>query len=270
MQIWIAAATVGLKIKRIETVRISPWHNSNSKWVNKLWKMCFKTGYLTILQCEDQKAFFEKKVQTKCVVVPNPLSEVYESCGKEIYGKRNEKFISAGRLCKQKNFPMLIKAFAKAHEKKSGISLDIYGRGTNEYTESLNSLIRVLNAEDYIRLCGRTNDMHSELMKHDAFIMSSDYEGMPNALAEAMATGLVCISTDCRTGPRDLIRNGENGFLVPVGDVDSMAEKIIAVSNMKSEDIASMGKSAREFVTDYCGRENSLARLIDAIENVKL
>lgn len=266
MQIWMAAATFGLKVKRVETVRISPWNGSTGKVVTLLWKLCFKRSDTTILQCEDQKHFFGKKVQKKCVVVPNPLNETCENRGKENYSERAEKFIAAGRLCAQKNFHMLIKAFSKAHEKNPLITLDIYGKGTDEYTNSLNSLIDEVNASDYIQLCGRTNDMHSELLSRDAFIMSSDYEGMPNALAEAMATGLVCISTDCKTGPRDLIKNGENGFLVPVDDVDSMAKKIIEVSNMSAAEIESMGKAARAFVTDYCGRENSLAKLIDAIE----
>ena len=266
MQVWMAATTVGLKLKRIDTVRISPWHTGNSKAVNAMWKLCFKTSDMTMLQSEDQKTFFGKRVQKKCVVIPNPLNEDYEKSGKSSYSDRATKFVAAGRLCEQKNFHMLIRAFAKAHEKCDGITLNIFGKGDDSYVKKLQALIEELNATEYITLCGRTNDMHGELMKHDAFIMSSDYEGMPNALAEAMATGLVCISTDCRTGPRDLIKDGETGFLIPVGDVDAMAKKIVDISNMNSESVALMGRAAREFVTDFCGRENSLAKLIEAIE----
>ncbi|MBO7303963.1 MAG: glycosyltransferase [Clostridia bacterium] len=266
MQVWMAAAGIGMKHKRIDTVRISPWHHGGSKLTEMMWRACFKTGDLTILQSDDQKAFFGKSVQKKCVVVPNPLNADCEAVGKDVFGEKALRFCAAGRLCPQKNFPMLIKAFAKAHEKNPDITLDIYGKGSDEYTEKLNLLINENNADQYVRLCGRTNDMHGELIKHDAFIMSSDYEGMPNALAEAMAVGLVCISTDCRTGPRDLIRPEENGFLVPVGDVDAMAEKIIKVSMMDSELIKSTGASARQSVTDFCGQENSLAKLIEAIE----
>lgn len=266
VQIWMAMATFGLKIKRIETVRNSPWHDRMSKKVEFLWNQCFKSGYRTILQSEDQKPYFGKKVQKKCYVVPNPLDEVYEKSGKDIYSVKAIKFAAAGRLVNQKNYPLMINAFAKAKEKCPDITLDIFGKGDDEYTEKLQTLINELNMQHCIRLCGRTNDMHSELMKRDAFIMSSDYEGMPNALAEAMATGLVCISTDCKTGPRDLIKIGENGFLVPVGDVDALAERIIYVANLRSEEIERIGRSARLFVTDYCGRENSLKKLIKVIE----
>ena len=266
MQIWMMLTTVGLKLKRIDTVRISPWHNGSSKIVQAAWKHCFKTGDLTILQSEDQKAFFGKSVQKKCVVVPNPLNADYELEGKEIYNERALRFCAAGRLCTQKNFPLLISAFVRAHQNNPDITLDIYGKGTDEYTDKLHRLISENGADSYICLCGRTNDMRCELLKHDVFVMSSDFEGMPNALAEAMATGLVCISTDCRTGPRDLIEDGKTGFLVPVDDVDNMSNKILEVSQMSSSEVESIGKNARAFATEYCGRENSLARLIEAIE----
>ena len=266
MQVWMAITTIGLKLKRIDTVRISPWHASVGKVVMQLWKMCFRTGDLTILQSEDQKAFFSKTVQKKCVVVPNPLGDVYEATGKTNFALRATRFIAAGRICAQKNFPMLIKAFAKSHKENPEITLDIYGVGEEQYVEGIKALIKELNAEEYINLCGRTSDMHTALMEHDAFLMSSNYEGMPNALAEAMAVGLVCVSTDCKTGPRDLIKDGENGFLVKVSDVDDMSEKISLVANMDSEAIKSFGFAARSFVTDFCGKENSLKKLIEAIE----
>ena len=266
MQIWMAAATMRLGIKRVETVRISPWNSSTNKFVTMLWKLCFKTGDLTILQSEDQKPFFGKSVQKKCVVVPNPLNEAYEKEGKTEFSQKATRFAAAGRLSVQKNFPLLIRAFAKACESNRNITLDIYGAGTAEYTARLQELVDELGMQERIFLRGRTDNMHAELLAHDAFVMSSDFEGMPNALAEAMAVGLVCISTDCRTGPRDLIREGENGFLVPVGDTDAMAERIAAVAELDAEDIRHIGVAARSHVTELCGRENSLKKLIEAID----
>lgn len=266
MQVWLAAVTVGLGVKRIDTVRNSPWHFYNGVMTKQLWKLCFRTGDLTILQSEDQKPFFSKAVQKKCVIVPNPLNEAYEKEGKTEFSEKATRFVAAGRLSKQKNFPLLIKAFAKACEVHPDITLDIYGKGTDAYTSELQALIDALGVSDRVRLCGRTDNMHGELMEHDAFVMSSDFEGMPNALAEAMATSLVCISTDCKTGPRDLIKDGENGFLVPTGDVDAMAERIKAVAELDAEAIKGMGAAARRYVTELCGRENSLKKLIQAIE----
>ena len=266
MEIWMAAATVGMKVTRVDTVRISPWHCYNGAVIKLLWKLCLKTSDMNILQSEDQKPFFSQRVQKKCVVVPNPLNETYEKEGKTEFASRVTKFAAAGRLCKHKNFPLLINAFAKACKERSDMTLDIYGKGDDAYVAELQSLIDTLGVGARVRLCGKTNDMHTALLEHDAFVMSSNYEGMPNALAEAMAVGLVCISTDCKTGPRDLIKDGENGFLVPVGDVDAMAEKIRLVAEMDAAQIEQFGIEARRHVTTLCGRENSLQKLIEAIE----
>lgn len=266
VQIWMAAAMAGLKIKRIDTVRNSPWNFCDGEISKQLWKLCFETGDLTILQSEDQKHFFSKKVQKKCVIVPNPLNEAYETAGKSEFPEKAKRFVAAGRLSDQKNFPLLIRAFALASKTHPDITLDIYGKGTDAYTKKLNDLIEEVGMKEKIRLPGRSDNMHAVLMDHDAFIMSSDYEGMPNALAEAMAVGLVCVSTDCKTGPRDLIRDGENGYLTPVRDVEKMAEKIEKVADMDAVTIQKFGEKARSFVTDLCGRENSLNKLIQAIE----
>ena len=98
--------------------------------------------------------------------------------------------------------------------------------------------------------------------------MSSDYEGMPNALAEAMAIGLPCISTDCKTGPRDLIDDGENGFLVPCNDSQALADKILTIFRMTNEEQKNIGEKARAKVIEFCGEKNSLEKLVSLIEKV--
>ena len=96
--------------------------------------------------------------------------------------------------------------------------------------------------------------------------MTSDYEGMPNALAEALATGLVCISTNCRTGPRDLIDDGKSGYLVQVGNEEEIVGAIGKATTLTQKEAMEIGKSAREKVLELCGEENSLKKLIDLIE----
>lgn len=267
-QIYVMLAGIGLKIKRIETLRISPWHISSRGFFGMLWNLCLRTGDLVILQNEDQKSFYSKKMQKKCVVVPNTVDMKYEEKGKLEYSKAARNFVAAGRITEQKNYPMMIEAFVKAHEENPEINLEIYGAGNDEYVEKINSLIKDKNAQEFIRLCGRTNDMQSVMLGKDAFIMSSNYEGMPNALIEAMATGLVCISTDCKTGPRDLIKDGKNGFLVPVGNSEELYEKIKRVANLSESEMRTLGEMARKDTIELCGEQNTLNKLIEAIESV--
>ena len=128
-------------------------------------------------------------------------------------------------------------------------------------------MIAQLGMEERIHLCGWRKDIDEILTSYDAFLMSSDYEGMPNALAEAMAAGMVCLSTDCKTGPKDMIDHGKNGFLAKTGDVQSFAEGIEAISRMNRQQCAAMGKAAKEKILEMCSAENTLVRLKQLIES---
>ena len=90
--------------------------------------------------------------------------------------------------------------------------MDIYGEGS--LREQLQNQIDTLGLTDSVKLCGRTNDIVATLVEHDLFIMASNYEGMPNSLMEAMGVGLPCISTDCPTGPKELIGAIQRGILI--------------------------------------------------------
>ncbi|MBQ2818873.1 MAG: glycosyltransferase [Clostridia bacterium] len=267
MQVWIMLASIGLGIKRVETIRVNPWRISVSNPIYRAgWHMCYHTCDKIILQTEDQGPYFTKADQKKAVVIRNPLAEVYKNADSRKYGKGVNRFVAAGRIDPQKNFPMLIEAFSRVAKDNDTISLDIYGNGSDEYTAYLQQCIDKTGVSERIILKGRTNDMCTALMEHDCFIMSSDYEGMPNALAEAMATGMVCISTDCKTGPCDMIENGKNGYLSKTGDADDMERVIRQVLSMSKEDIESMGKAARSSILDLCDDEKNIKKLIEVIE----
>ena len=89
---------------------------------------------------------------------------------------------------------------------------------------------------------------------------------MPNALAEAMVSGLVCASSNCRTGPKDMIGHGYNGYLFPAGDAEAYAEGIKAILNMDVQECADMGAAARKTMLEMCSEENTLARLKALVE----
>ena len=155
--------------------------------------------------------------------------------------------MTAGRVSEQKNQKMLVNVWEKLENQN--VYLEIYGEGPLD--EDLKNLIIEKGLENRIKLMGRSNNMKDVLMKADAFILSSDYEGMPNALIESMACGLPCISTDCKTGPKELIRSYENGLLVPTGDVEKMKEAIeYFIENPKETE--KFGLNARKSITMKC------------------
>ena len=183
-------------------------------------------GY--IFQTEKVKKMFIKKIQNRGIVIGNAISnpDVYKIC-KE---KNPDKIItSAGRLTKQKGFDILIKAFAKVHEIYPEYKLVIYGEG--EERKNLESIIESLGLINSVFLPGVSKNYLNKVAKSDIFVMSSRFEGMPNALLEAMAIGMPCISTDCVAGPSELIRDYQNGILVKVDNIDEISEKIIQLIN---------------------------------------
>lgn len=176
-----------------------------------------------VFQTEDARAYYIEQgidVRSSCVI-PNAINPAFVRA--PFGGERSKRIVSAGRLTQQKNFPLLIRAFAQICEKYPDYRLVIYGEGA--LLENHRALAAELGVADRVEFPGYTTDIADAIQDAALFVLPSDYEGMPNALAEAMALGLPCVATDCPAGgSKYLIQNGENGLLVPVGDVDATAQ----------------------------------------------
>ena len=222
-------ATRGLKTKTIVSVRNDP----NKEYPTKLFKILAKTLYKKadgiVFQTDDAKAWFPKKIQNKSNVIMNQVSEKFFSIVKE----NEDYYVATGRLNQQKNYPLMIRSFARFVKDYPDEKLFIFGDGA--LREELNELIKSLSVEENIILKGPSNDIPNVLKKAKGFLLSSDYEGIPNGLLEAMAVGLACVSTDCPCGgPKMVINDKENGLLIPVGDEDELYE---ALSNLENLDL---------------------------------
>lgn len=264
MQILMMLATLGVRCKRIETIRNNPWVDTDIGKKRFLWNFCFVRGDRIILQTEEQLEYFPKHMQKKCVVIRNPILQ--PPSAKQYQGNAPRRFIAVGRVNEQKNYPVMIRAFAQAIKDNQDAILDIYGTGPSAYVSFIQTQIDEAGLHESVMLRGRTDKVAEELMSHDVFLMSSDYEGMPNALAEAMATGLVCLSTDCKTGPKDMIDSGVDGYLAVTGSVDSFAEAIQRIMQMGRQQYAAMGAAAREKILTMCNEENTFTRLKQLME----
>ena len=223
----LAAKSLG--IPTISTIRINPAVSPGNRVKRLLRDFFVAISTRCWTQTEEQKRYFPGFIRKKTFVLPNPVSEGIMSIDRA-YSKNIIHFVSLGRMTKQKNYQMEIKAFQRAEKNNPGIRLDIYGEG--EEKEKLLQLTKELGADHCVFIHDRTSDVSDVYQTADAFIMASDFEGMPNALMEAMASGLPCISTNCPTGPSDIISEpGENGILIDVGDENALFESIQWICN---------------------------------------
>ena len=173
-----------------------------------------------VFQSEGARDFFDDRVKKKSIVIHNSVNVPQDKYPIPLV--REKKIVNVGRLHPQKNQALLIDAFSKIASSFPDYLLEIYGDG--ELRNELTSRIVNLDLVDRIRIIPSRKDIWDCIYKASLFVLSSDFEGMPNALLEAMALGLPCISTDCRPGgARTLIENGVNGLIVPFRQVDLLA-----------------------------------------------
>ena len=197
-----------------------------------------------VFQTTGQKAFFKPYLQENSTIILNPVNPKYIGVPKP--EKRDKSVVQSARLVDFKNQPMLLTAFFKVHEKHPDYCLKIYGPDSFDGTkEILENMIKEHHAEDYIFLMGGSDSLERELPKGALFAFSSDWEGLPNALMEAMALGMPIVATDCPCGgPATIMTDGYDGLLVPIKDPNAMADGICRL--IEDRELAErLGENAR-------------------------
>lgn len=233
----IAIATKGLKTKTLLSERGDPSSESNGGYKSfnlillKILTRFKRTSDFYVFQTEGAKKFYPKKAQENSVVIPNPLPD--KDIPAPWQEERKKVIVNVARLENvQKRQDILIEAFNKVGKILPEYELHIYGDGPDE--AMLKELAYNSDAKDKIKFMGVSRNVLNEIRDASLFVLSSDYEGIPNALLEAMAVGLPCISTDCSPGgARVLINSRENGIIVPCGDSEKLKDAIIEVLTNK-------------------------------------
>lgn len=251
-------STVGLKTKNVISVRVDP----NMAYRSKLSKALFRTLYAfadgCVFQTDDALHWYPEKVQCHACVILNPISQAFYK--KNGAPGKEKRIASCGRLAKQKNHSLLIRAFQPIAQDIPDVTLDIFGTGALK--DELEQQIKDLNLDGRVILRGQCNDVSNAIKDYSCFVLSSDFEGLPNALMEAMALGLPVVSTDCGGGgARVLIDNGKNGFIVPCNDAVEM-EKAIRFCLCESPKALEMGQMAYKTALNF-----SQERIITQWEN---
>ena len=210
---WLA--TRGQQVRFIPSERNDP-AIGRGKIVQYLSSIAYAASDKIVFQTERAKNFYSEKIRKKGVIIYNPVS-----VSQERDPDPKHKIVSVGRLEVQKNRQLLIEAFSDVYKIHPEYSLHIYGEGSQE--KELIALIEKLGLTEKVILHGNVSDVHKQIADAEFFVLSSDYEGLSNALIEAMMMGLPCISTDC-AGASDVIEDGVDGIIVPIRDRNKMAE----------------------------------------------
>lgn len=232
------------KLKIIVSIRNDPKVEYKSDLNKFIMKILYPLADGFVFQTQEAQEYFSKKIQNRSTIIPNPINE--EFIAVPYKGKRDKTIVTVGRLENQKNHKLLIEAFSNIEKDFPEYRLLIYGSGSKE--EELKQYVKEINLADKVKFKGNVNNVKEEIYQSGMFILSSDYEGMPNALMEAMALGLPVISTDCPCGgPRFLIENFKNGILVPVGKKQEMIEAIKYILENENES-KQMGRQANTII----------------------
>ena len=240
----LAAKRSGIPV--IISERNNPFAQSVS--MGFFWKALRRLVYpwadILTVQTPRVKTFYSSFInERKLVTIPNPISPDFERTTRV---KKRNIILNVGSLEHQKGQDVLIRAFSKAQ--LDGWELHIVGEGSQR--AKLTELIAEMDLQKRVLLLGRKPDIAEHYASSKIFAFSSRYEGFPNALLEAMYFGLACVSTDCPTGPAEMIENGINGYLVAVDHIDALAlklQKLTANGDLRF----TLGQAARQSVEQY-------------------
>ena len=212
------------EIKVVVSVRADPSMEYSSTSMKAAMLTNFGKAAGVVVQSNGAKAKFPAYIRKKCIILPNAIDPSF--IRPRYIGEREKKIVMVARLNENKNQAMVMEAFKEATKDKfKDYKLVLYGDGPDRAKQQ--RLAASLGIDSRVEFAGNVKHVAEHIEKAYIFILASNHEGMPNSLIEAMSLGLACISTDCPCGgPKDLINDGENGLLVPVGDKDAMAQAI--------------------------------------------
>ncbi|MBD1806552.1 glycosyltransferase family 4 protein [Microcoleus sp. FACHB-SPT15] len=209
-----------LKIPVIVSERIDPALYSIGRIWEQLRRWTYPFADHLVVQTQGALTYFSSGQQKRACIIPNPV--VFPTRRKNTSGGLwvGRSLFAMGRLTRQKGFDLLLQAFARLKDHYPEWTLTILGEG--ELRTELESLRESLGLSSRVHLPGVVRNPYEVLMQAEIFVMSSRFEGFPNALCEAMACGVPVISSDCPSGPREIIRDGVDGILVPNQDVEAL------------------------------------------------
>lgn len=238
---------------------------TNRDLVSKIKYSFYKFADLIVFQTEGAQRFFNNTIKSKSCVIPNPVTctnlKVLQP-----FNKRDNKIAFVGRfVIQQKRQDIMVEAFKKVHSIHKELKLVFYGDG--EDMPIIRKMVAQYNLSDNVIFAGKVDNVQKHILSAKMFVLTSDFEGIPNALIEAMSAGLPVISTDCSPGgARLLIKNNKNGLIVPTGDANSIADSILFL--LDNSELADQYGAEAKKITDTFSPKKIIEMWDESIKNV--
>ena len=236
----VLLATRGLGIRTIVAERNDP-RGVNNSWLMRYFEKCvYKSADGILVQTQTICNYFDGPLKQKTKIIFNPVSIDPLLVGKALDTRKEDRIVCVARLQPQKRYDDLINAFKLFQKTHHNYSLSIYGEGPCQ--KEIQDQINVLGLTGAVTLHGNSINVHQSILSAKIFVLVSEREGMSNSMIEAMCLGLPPICTKV-SGALELIQDGFNGFLVNVGDIDGIAERMTRIAD-NEEDAYVMGQRA--------------------------
>lgn len=214
--------------KLILSERNDPKHEPNSIYLRMLRTFLYhiRNNNYFVFQTDYAKNCFNNSLQKRSKIIYNPVKSCLPNYN---MNNRENKIVTVARLEEDKNIPLLLNTFSFFHLNHPNYTLEIYGNGSKE--KELKKLCVELNIDRYVKFQGFQSQVHQKIATASMFVLTSNYEGISNAMIESLAIGIPTIVTDCPAyGARLFIENGKNGFLVKVQDQNELLKDMLLIA----------------------------------------
>lgn len=236
----------------------SSFNNASYLWKFLRKKLYYKLSVVVSLTEYDKKNL--QKINKNVVVIPNSCSFTIKEKSK----LENYKIVSLGRFSYEKGYDLMIEMFSEFCKLNKSFNLEIYGDGGEKH--NIKKLIKKYNLEQRISIFSTNKNVIPIYLNSSIYLMTSRFEGLPMVLIEALECGLPLIAYNCKTGPAELIKDGENGFLIPCFDKILMAQKLNELCN-NFELRKTMGKNSKKMSEQFQSK-NIIKKWEDLFNNL--
>ncbi len=229
-------AAEGLPNRVVVSERADPYRLLKKRYGYNFIKKYYQRADAVVFQTDDAKAAYPENISKKGTVIFNPIND---KLPEPYHGEREKNITTFCRVSRQKNLPVLVGAFAGFHKDFADYRLKVIGEPQNAddtaALEETKALAQKLGITEYIDFLPFSTQVHDLIIRDAMYVNSSDYEGMSNAMLEAMAIGMPVVCTDCPIGGANaVINNNENGILTEVGNAEEMCIAMKKIAGDKS------------------------------------